>query len=210
MVSITWYLILQRTFIPFTIPSRASFSRQFLLSQWPSQFHFLLSVPAVFFLHPLFLAQLHFLFSLCILHAPSFSISTSKMLPVVFAHSVVASKSLRPLFLMKASFAIAILCFTSWQQFMLLLILKLSTCSTDSSLIRMSIFFGFLPIKSTPVVQWISYSPLDPRFDGFKPGQGRWFFQSVKILSMTSFGREVKPWVPCRRFTARKRTSSWN
>ena len=26
------------------------------------------------------------------------------------------------------------------------------------------------------------------------------FFQSVKILSMTSFGREVKPWVPCRRF----------
>ena len=34
------------------------------------------------------------------------------------------------------------------------------------------------------------------------------FFQSVKILSMTSFGREVKPWVPCRRFTARKRTSS--
>ena len=27
------------------------------------------------------------------------------------------------------------------------------------------------------------------------------FFQSVKILSMTSFGRSVKPWVPCRRFT---------
>ena len=36
------------------------------------------------------------------------------------------------------------------------------------------------------------------------------FFQSVKILTMTSFGREVKPWVPCRRFTARKRTSSRN
>ena len=49
------------------------------------------------------------------------------------------------LFLLKASFAIAIFCFTSWQQFRLLLILhpkylKLSTCSTDSSLIRMSIF----------------------------------------------------------------------
>ena len=29
------------------------------------------------------------------------------------------------------------------------------------------------------------------------------FFHSVKILSMTSFGREVKPWVPCRRFTTR-------
>ena len=36
------------------------------------------------------------------------------------------------------------------------------------------------------------------------------FFQSVKILSMTSFGREVKPWVPYRRFMARKRTSSRN
>ena len=30
------------------------------------------------------------------------------------------------------------------------------------------------------------------------------FFQSVKILSMTSFGREVRPQVPCRRFAARK------
>ena len=45
----------------------------------------------------------------------------------------------------------------------------------------------------------------------FDPGRGRWIlFQSVEILSMTSFGREVKPWVLCRRFTARKRTSSWN
>ena len=35
-------------------------------------------------------------------------------------------------------------------------------------------------------------------------------FQSVKILSMTSFGREVKSWVPCRRFMARKRISSRN
>ena len=30
---------------------------------------------------------------------------------------------------------------------------------------------------------------------GFKPGRGRWIFQSVKILSITSIGREVKPWV---------------
>ena len=36
------------------------------------------------------------------------------------------------------------------------------------------------------------------------------FFQSVNILSITAFGREVKPWVPCRRFTARKRTSEQN
>ena len=45
---------------------------------------------------------------------------------------------------------------------------------------------------------------------GFDPGRGRWSFQSVKILSMTSFWREVKRWVPCRRFTACKRTSSRN
>ena len=38
---------------------------------------------------------------------------------------------------------------------------------------------------------------------GFDPGWGQWIFQTVKILSMTSFGREIKPWVPCRRFTAR-------
>ena len=54
------------------------------------------------------------------------------------------------LFLLEASYASAFLCFTSWQ-FMLILILhpkylKLSTCSTDSYLIRISIIFGFLPI----------------------------------------------------------------
>ena len=78
-------------------PSRASFSRQFLLSQWPSQFLFLFFISSsinLFFLLPLFLAQLHFLFCLSILHAPSFSIFTSQMLPIVFAHSVVVSKSL--------------------------------------------------------------------------------------------------------------------
>ena len=31
------------------------------------------------------------------------------------------------------------------------------------------------------------------------------FCQIVKILSMTSLGREVNPWVPCRRLTARKK-----
>ena len=36
------------------------------------------------------------------------------------------------------------------------------------------------------------------------------FFQNVKILSLTCFGREVKPWVPWRRFTARESTSSRN
>ena len=45
---------------------------------------------------------------------------------------------------------------------------------------------------------------------GFDPAWVDGFFQSVKILSMTSFGREVNPWVPCRRLQARKRTSSRN
>jgi hypothetical protein len=41
---------------------------------------------------------------------------------------------------------------------------------------------------------------------GFKPGRSHRIFQGEKILSTTSFGREVKPLVPCRRFTARKRS----
>ena len=36
---------------------------------------------------------------------------------------------------------------------------------------------------------------------GFKPSRRRWNFQGVKNPSMTSSGREVEPWVPCRRFT---------
>ena len=34
-------------------------------------------------------------------------------------------------------------------------------------------------------------------------------FQGEKILSTPSFGREVKPWVPCRRFPACKRSLNW-
>ena len=40
---------------------------------------------------------------------------------------------------------------------------------------------------------------------GIKPGLSRRIFQGEKILSMPSFGGEVKPSVPCRRFTACKR-----
>ena len=39
---------------------------------------------------------------------------------------------------------------------------------------------------------------------GFKPGRSRQIFQGEKILSTPSFGGEVKPSVPCRRFTASK------
>ena len=45
-----------------------------------------------------------------------------------------------------------------------------------------------------------------PRFAGSIPAGVDAFFQSVKILSMTSFRREIKLLVLYRRFTAYKRT----
>jgi hypothetical protein len=41
---------------------------------------------------------------------------------------------------------------------------------------------------------------------GLKPGRSRRIFKGGKILSTPSFRREVKPWVPCRRFAACKRS----
>jgi hypothetical protein len=41
---------------------------------------------------------------------------------------------------------------------------------------------------------------------GFKPGRSRWNFKGEKILSTPSFGGEVKPSVPYRRFAACKRS----
>jgi len=40
---------------------------------------------------------------------------------------------------------------------------------------------------------------------GFKPGRSLRIFKGEKILSTPSFGGEVKPSVPCRRFVACKR-----
>ena len=45
---------------------------------------------------------------------------------------------------------------------------------------------------------------------GFKPGRSRRIFKGEKILSTPSFGGEVKPSVPCRRFAACKRSlNAW-
>jgi len=41
---------------------------------------------------------------------------------------------------------------------------------------------------------------------GFKPGRNRRIFKGEKILSTPSFGGEVKPSAPCRRFAACKRS----
>ena len=44
-----------------------------------------------------------------------------------------------------------------------------------------------------------------PKFAGSNPAEAVGFFRAKKILSTPSFGGEVKPSVPCRRFTACKR-----
>jgi len=67
-------------------------------------------------------------------------------------------------------------------------------------------------MNPTPCVKWLQWSsgsvlPLSTQVRGFKPGIR--IFQGEKILSMPSFGREVKPWVPCRRFAACKRSLNW-
>jgi hypothetical protein len=41
---------------------------------------------------------------------------------------------------------------------------------------------------------------------GFKPGRSRRIYKGEKILSTPSFGGEVKPSVPCRRFATFKRS----
>ena len=44
-----------------------------------------------------------------------------------------------------------------------------------------------------------------PKFAGSNPAETVGFFRAKKILRTPSFGGEVKPLVPCRRFTACKR-----
>ena len=148
MLSIILYLLLQRSFFPFTKPFRASFSSQFLLSQRPSQFIFLFFISSSIILPSPALSRITAYFSVhftcsILLHI-HISNASSRFLLIRWCVQVSApyyttlhsnhftslllsyfSKGPQKvlLFLLKASFAIAILCFTSWQQFMLLLIL---------------------------------------------------------------------------------------
>ena len=48
--------------------------------------------------------------------------------------------------------------------------------------------------------------PLVPKFAGLNPAEAVGFLGAKKILSTPSFGGEVKPSVPCRRFAACKRS----
>ena len=68
-----------------------------------------------------------------------------------------------------------------------------------------SFAFYFLYNKNFRRLRWSSVYQLASGSEvrGFDPSRSRWIFQSVKILSIPSFGREVKPWVPCRRFSLR-------
>ena len=52
-----------------------------------------------------------------------------------------------------------------------------------------------------PTLLWIRGSRVRSR-----PGSIDFFFSERKNPEYSSFGKEVKPWVQCRRFTARKRT----
>jgi len=47
---------------------------------------------------------------------------------------------------------------------------------------------------------------LVPKFAGSNPAEAVGFLRAKKILSTPSFGGEVKPSVPCRRFVACKRS----
>ena len=55
-------------------------------------------------------------------------------------------------------------------------------------------------------MSWAASVDFGSQARGFKPDRTRRTFQGEKILSTPSFGREVKPFVPCRKFTARKRS----
>ena len=67
---------------------------------------------------------------------------------------------------------------------------------------------AFMPNCLDQRLRWSRGSVLafGTQVHGFKPGRSRRTFQDEKILSTPSFGREVKPFVPCRIFAACKRT----
>ena len=56
------------------------------------------------------------------------------------------------------------------------------------------------------LMYWVMCWPLVPEFAGSTPAEAVGFLRAKKILSTPSFGGEVKPSVPCRRFAACKRS----
>ena len=70
--------------LSFLLESRASFSKQFLFIQWPSQSLFLFFISSNIILPSPTLSSTTAFFCLSILHASFFSLSTSQMLPICF------------------------------------------------------------------------------------------------------------------------------
>ena len=68
--------------------------------------------------------------------------------------------------------------------------------------------FQFCIIKVPGRIRWPRGSVLafSTQVCGFKTGRSRRIFRAKKILSMPTFGGEVKPSVSCRRFAACKRS----
>jgi len=60
----------------------------------------------------------------------------------------------------------------------------------------------YQPIESLERLRWSRSSVLafSTQVRGFKPGRSLRIFKGEKILSTPSFGGEVKPSVPCKRF----------
>jgi hypothetical protein len=73
------------------------------------------------------------------------------------------------------------------------------TSSFDTHTVHYSVDSGFGGL----VVSMLASGTQDR---GYEPGRSRRIFQGKKIHSVPSFGGEVKPSVPCRRFAACERT----
>ena len=154
MLSIIWYLLLPRTYFPFIIPSRASYSKRSFLASDPVNFSpYSLSVPALFFLLPLFLAQLHFLFWLSILHAPSISNASNRFCS--FRRNVQVSAPLNAILYTKHFTSVFLFSFSKGPQKMLLFLFKVSSSALllDSS--SCCSWYYTPSIWSCPFVQWI-------------------------------------------------------
>ena len=70
------------------------------------------------------------------------------------------------------------------------------------------LLFGFCVLYVCRIrLRWSRGSVLafSTQVRGFKPGRSHRIFRAKKFLSTPSFGGEVKPSVPCRRFAACKR-----
>ena len=71
--------------------------------------------------------------------------------------------------------------------------------------------FGISLFFDISINKWLWWSrgsvlAFNTQVHGLKPGQSRQIFKGEKIRSTPSFGGEVKPSVPCRRFGACKRS----